>query len=199
MKRKITFSLILTMCWALAWSQTRQVTGRVLSDSASQPVAGASVTLKGTKTSTSTGNDGAYTITVPASGGTLVFSSVGFTTKEAAIGSGSTVDVTLATSTGAALSDIVVVGYQSVRRRDLTGSVSSVSSRQIKDVPLASAAEAIQGRLAGVQVTSSEGAPGAEIVVRVRGGGSITQDNAPLYIVDGVQVENALNVIAPQD
>ena len=199
MKCKIAFSLLLTFFCALAWGQTRQLSGRVISDSASQPLPGVTVTLKGTATRTSTNNDGAYTITVPASGGTLVFSSIGFTAQEVAIGNRTSVDVTLATSAGSALSDVVVVGYQSVRRRDLTGSVSSVSSRQIKDVPLASAAEAIQGRLAGVQVTSSEGAPGAEILIRVRGGGSITQDNSPLYIVDGVQVENALNVIAPQD
>ena len=97
------------------------------------------------------------------------------------------------------LEDVVVVGYSSIRRRELTGSVSSLSSKQIKDVPLSNAAEALQGRLAGVKATSSEGAPGADIIIRVRGGGSITQDNSPLYIVDGVQVENALNVISPQD
>jgi TonB-linked SusC/RagA family outer membrane protein len=199
MNRKLAFSLLLTLSWAFAWSQARQVSGRVLSDSAQQPVSGATVTLRGTGTSTSTNNEGRYTISVPSSGGTLVFSSVGFTTQNATVGNRLTIDVTLATSAGAALSDVVVVGYASVRRRDLTGSVSSVSQRQIKDVPLASAAEALQGRLAGVQVTSAEGAPGAEVVIRVRGGGSITQDNAPLYIVDGVQVENALSVIAPQD
>lgn len=199
MKRKIALLFLLTFCWAFAWSQTRQVTGRVLSESARLPVAGVTITLKGSRTSTSTTNEGTYTITVPATGGTLVFSSIGFNSQEVSVGNRSTIDVTLATAAGSSLSDIVVVGYQAVRRRDLTGSVSSVSQRQIKDVPLASAAEAIQGRLAGVQVTSSEGAPGADVVIRVRGGGSITQDNSPLYIVDGVQVENALSVIAPQD
>lgn len=197
MQIKLALFIISTLFWAFAWGQARQVTGRVLSDSARQPIAGATVTLKGAATSTSTNNEGVYSINVPSAGGTLVFSSIGFTTQEIAIGNRSSINVTLATASGAM--DVVVVGYQAVRRRDLTGSVSSVSQRQIKDVPLASAAEAIQGRLAGVQVTSSEGAPGAEVVIRVRGGGSITQDNSPLYIVDGVQVENALNVIAPQD
>ncbi len=199
MEKKIALSLMVMFCWVAAFTQARQVTGRVLSDSARQPVAGATVTLKGTGTSTSTNNEGAYSIAVPGTGATLVFTSIGFTTQEVSVGNRTSVDVTLSTSAGAALADVVVVGYQAVRRRDLTGSVSSVSAKQIKDVPLASAAEAIQGRLAGVQVTSSEGAPGAEILIRVRGGGSITQDNSPLYIVDGVQVENALNVIAPQD
>src|SRR4029079_19496131 len=97
------------------------------------------------------------------------------------------------------LNDVVVIGYSSIKRKDLTGSVSSISSKQLKDFPLASAAEAIQGKLAGVTAVASEGAPGADIIIRVRGGGSITQDNSPLYIVDGVQVENALNLISPQD
>jgi len=97
------------------------------------------------------------------------------------------------------MNDVVVVGYASQRRRDLTGSISSVGAKQLKDIPLSSAAEALTGKLAGVQVTTTEGAPGADVLIRIRGGGSITQDNAPIYIVDGVQVENALSVISPQD
>jgi len=97
------------------------------------------------------------------------------------------------------LDDVVVVGYGISRRRDLTGPIASISSKELKDNPLSSTAEALQGKLAGVQFTTSEGAPGAEVIVRIRGGNSITQDNSPMYIVDGVQVENALAVIAPQD
>ena len=198
---KVRFALSLLLCFfaGIAWSQTRQVTGRVLSDSAATALTGVTVTLKGTGTSTATNSDGRYSISVPQNGGTLVFSFVGYNAQEVSIGNRSTIDVTLATSAGNTLSDVVVVGYQTVRRRDLTGSVSSVNARQIKDVPLSSAAEVLQGRLAGVQVIASEGAPGSELLVRVRGGGSITQDNSPLYIVDGVQVDNALSVIAPQD
>ena len=81
----------------------------------------------------------------------------------------------------------------------MTSSVSSVGAKQLKDIPLTNAAEALTGRLAGVRVTTSEGAPGADIQIRVRGGGSITQDNSPIYVVDGIQVENALNFISPQD
>ena len=128
----------------------------------------------------------------------MVFSSVGYSSQDVTIGNRTVVDVRL-TSSAAALSDVVVVGYSAVRRKDLSGSVSSVTSKQIKDIPLSSAAEALQGKLAGVQIVTAEGAPGSDIIVRVRGGSSITQDNAPLYIVDGVQVENALSVIAPQD
>jgi TonB-linked SusC/RagA family outer membrane protein len=198
MKSKIAFTLLLAVCWTLAWSQTRQVTGRVVSDSAQLPLGGVTVTVKGTTNSTATNNDGNYSITVSPSA-TLVFSSVGFTSREVAVGNQSVINVTLNTSAGAALSDVVVVGYATVRRRDLTGSVSSVSASQLKDIPITNAAEALTGRLAGVQVTTTEGAPGADVVIRVRGGGSITQDNSPIYIVDGVQVENALQFISPQD
>ncbi len=97
------------------------------------------------------------------------------------------------------LDDVVVVGYGTIKRRDLTGPVASITAKELKDIPLSSAAEALQGKLAGVQFSVSEGAPGAEVIVRIRGGNSITQDNSPIYIVDGVQVENALSVIAPQD
>ncbi|WP_431210554.1 TonB-dependent receptor plug domain-containing protein [Puia sp. P3] len=98
-----------------------------------------------------------------------------------------------------ALEDVVVIGYQSVRRRDVLASVSSIGSRQLRDIPLNSAEEALAGRLAGVQVTGSEGSPNAQVMIRVRGGGSITQDNSPLYIVDGIQLDNALSTISPQD
>lgn len=199
MKQKAFLSFLLMLFCSFAWSQTRQVTGRVTSDSAREAVSGATVAVKGANTITTTNNEGRYTITIPDRNNVvLVFSYVGHGTREITVGDKTTIDVNLAASVSS-LNDVVVVGYTTVRRRDLTGSVSSVNSRQIKDVPLSSAAEVLQGRLAGVQVTSSEGAPGADVLVRVRGGGSITQDNSPLYIVDGVQVENALSVIAPQD
>ena len=127
----------------------------------------------------------------------LVFSFVGYAAQEIAVGSKTTVNATL--SSTEATMDVVVIGYQTVRRRDVTGSVSSVNARQLKDIPVNSAAEALAGRLAGVQVTGTEGTPNAEVLIRVRGGGSITGDNSPLYIIDGVQVENALSVISPQD
>lgn len=96
------------------------------------------------------------------------------------------------------LNDVVVIGYGTVKRKDLTGAVSSISEEQLKDLPVTSVLQAIQGRLPGVNVTVTEGSPDAAINVRVRGGGSITQDNSPLYIVDGFQVAN-INNIAPQD
>jgi TonB-linked SusC/RagA family outer membrane protein len=93
----------------------------------------------------------------------------------------------------------VVIGYQTVRRKDLLASVSSVGAKDLKDIPINSAAEALNGRLAGVTATTAEGSPDAEVRIRVRGGMSITGDNSPLYVIDGVQVENGLSTISPQD
>ncbi len=115
------------------------------------------------------------------------------------MGSKTSINITLVSDVQS-LDDVVVIGYGEVRRGDVTGSVSSVNAQQLKDIPVNSAAEALTGRLAGVQLTSAEGTPGnTNVQIRVRGGGSITQDNSPLFVVDGIQIENALSVIAPQD
>ncbi len=179
-------------------AQTKQVAGKVTDDTGA-PLSGVSVLVKGAKTGVQTNADGNFAIPVTGGGPvSLVFSYTGFKPFTLATSGSDPVAVKMEKETSS-LEDVVVVGYSTVRRRDLTGAVSSVSAKQLKDIPLSSAAEALQGRLAGVQATSTEGAPGADIIIRVRGGGSITQDNAPLYIVDGVQVENALSVISPQD
>ena len=179
-------------------AQGKQITGTVTTSENNQAASGITITVKGGKTSTTTDAQGNFKITVDNKATTLVFTSASFVTYEAAISGRTVIDVVM-TPDVKAIDDVVVVGYTTVKRKDLTGSVSSINSKQLKDFPLSSAAEALQGKLAGVQLTSSEGAPGAEIIVRVRGGGSITQDNSPLYIVDGVQVENALSVLSPQD
>lgn len=182
----------------LLLAQGREITGTVTSSENKQGLPGVTVTVKGTKTATTTDAQGNYKLNVDGKATTLVFSSASFISYEAAINGRTVITVELIAEVKA-LDDVVVVGYSTIKRKDLTGSVSSVNSKQLKDFPLSSAAEALQGKLAGVQLTSSEGAPGADIIVRVRGGGSITQDNSPLYIVDGVQVENALSVLSPQD
>ncbi len=199
-KFKFTATALLILIFypgSQVFAQTNQVTGKVLSPN-KQPIAGVTVSVKGANTATSTNSQGEYRINISKPTDVLVFSSSGFLSFEAPVNNRTVIDAELAADVRD-LEDVVVVGYSTVRRRDLTGSVSSVSSKQLKDIPLSSAAEALQGRLAGVTATASEGAPGADIIIRVRGGGSITQDNSPLYIVDGIQVENALSVIAPQD
>src|SRR5215218_7384354 len=198
MKRKFCLSLFACLSFVFAWSQTRQVTGRVVSDSA-RALSGVNVTVKGSTSGTSTDNQGRYSISVPeGTNVVLVFSSVGFGTQEVAVGNRTTIDQTLY-STSAALQDVVVIGYQTVRRRDVLASVASIGAKDLKDIPINNAAEALNGRLAGVTATTSEGSPDANVRIRIRGGMSITGSNEPLYVIDGVQVESGLSTISPQD
>src|SRR5665647_259350 len=198
MKSKFYFFLLLLFSFTTAMSQSKTVTGKVTSGNG-EDLSGVTVTIKGTKTATTTNATGQYSIKVPENGkAVLEFSYVGSQTKEVTVGTRSNIDISLV-QTSSTLNDVVVVGYGSVKRKDLTGSVSSISAKDLKDIPVNSAAEMLNGRLAGVTATTSEGSPDAQISIRVRGGMSITGDNTPLYIVDGVQVENALSTIAPQD
>ncbi|BAV04504.1 TonB-linked outer membrane protein, SusC/RagA family [Filimonas lacunae] len=194
-KTTLLVSFILSVCALFA--QTRSLQGKV-TDEKGAPLGGVSVMLKGAKVGTQTNDAGTFTLNTTAAGTVeLVFSYTGY--KSITVSTdGKDVSVRLDKDAND-LNDIVVVGYQTVRRKDLTGSVSSVGAKQLKDVPMNSAAQALAGRLAGVQITGTEGSPDAAVTIRVRGGGSITQDNSPLYIIDGIQVENGLNAISPQD
>jgi TonB-linked SusC/RagA family outer membrane protein len=199
MKKKILLILFAALGFLTSRAQTITITGRVFGDSLNMPLPGVSVAVAETKQGVSTDGNGHFSVTVSGRNSVrLVFSYMGYLSQTLSASGGKPLVVQLQKEERT-LDQVVVVGYSSVQRRDVTGAVSSVGARQFKDVPVSSAAQILQGRLAGVQVVSSEGAPGAEVVIRVRGGGSITQDNSPLYIVDGVQVENALSVIAPQD
>lgn len=200
LKKAGTCLLILILCSPLnqLLAQNKTITGTVSSADNSQPLDGITVSVKGTKTATTTDSKGNYKITVTGNNAVLVFSSASYLNIELPVGNNSTVDASLQPD-AKALNDVVVIGYQTVRRKDLLASVSSVGARELKDIPINSAAEALNGRLAGVTATTSEGSPDAEIRIRVRGGMSITGDNSPLYVVDGVQIENALSTISPQD
>tara|TARA_R110000751_G_scaffold94540_5_gene184512 strand:+ start:4880 stop:8167 length:3288 start_codon:yes stop_codon:yes gene_type:complete len=178
-------------------SEFEEISGTV-TDADGIPLGGVTVLEKGTTNGVVTDFDGNYSIDVVSEDSILVFSYIGFQTISEEVGERRIVNITLQPDT-VALDDLIVVGYSKVSREELTSAVSSVNSEQIKDIPLNSAAEAIQGRLAGVQVSTTEGAPGADVTIRVRGGTSITQDNSPLYIVDGIQVENALSILSPQE
>lgn len=198
MKKTLLLFLGLLCFVFSSFAQTRQIRGKVV-DESGNPVPGVSVTVQGTTTGVQTDTEGNFAITTATSGRvTLQLSSAGYETQTIATDGSQAVSATLVKAI-ATLDDVVVIGYQSVRRKDLTSSVSSISARDLKDIPINSTAEALTGRLAGVQITQSEGSPDATATVRVRGGGSITQDNSPLYVVDGIQVENALSVLAPQD
>lgn len=193
------FLFLLTAFYpAHLFAQGRQITGTVTSSENKQPAAGVTVSVKGTLTATTTDAQGHFKITVDNKATTLVFTSASFVSFEASISGSTTINVEL-TPDVKSLGDVVVIGYQTVKRKDLLASVSSVSAKDLKDIPINSAAEALNGRLAGVTATTSEGSPDATIRIRVRGGMSITGDNNPLFIIDGVQVENGLSFISPQD
>ncbi|RZM20869.1 MAG: SusC/RagA family TonB-linked outer membrane protein, partial [Pedobacter sp.] len=197
MSKRILLFTCLLMLSVISFAQTKMVKGTI-TDENGAAIASVNVTPRGSRQGTQTDAQGNFTINVPANTSVLNLSSVGFTSQQVNIAGRDNITVTLQRAV-AREDEVVVVGYQTVRRKDLTGSVSSVGAKELKDIPLSNAAEALQGRVAGVQATVTEGAPGADVVVRVRGGGSITQDNNPLYIVDGIQVDNALSIIPPQD
>ena len=198
MKRSICLALIACLFSAFSWAQNRQVTGQVMSDS-SRPLGGVNVSVKGTSTAVSTNEEGQFSISIPNRDNVvLTFSSVGYTTQDLSVGNKRVVNVTLNATANAMEEVVVQIGYQGIKRKDVSGTVSSIQAKDLEKIPVSSAAEALTGRLPGVQVLTTDGAPGADIVIRVRGGGSITQDNSPLYIVDGFPVNN-INDIAPSD
>jgi TonB-linked SusC/RagA family outer membrane protein len=196
--KKVLLQTLLMFLLGSAWAQTRTVIGTVTGKSA-ETVVGATVLVKGTSTATSTDVNGKYKINIPTIGAvTLVFRSLGYKLQEVAVGSRTEVNVVL-DDDSKLLNEVVAIGYQTVTRRDLASAVSSVSAKDLRDNPTLSAAEALQGKLAGVQITVADGQPGAAADINIRGRTSITQSGSPLYVVDGVQIDGALNVLSPQD
>ena len=180
---------------AHAQAQTKKVSGTVLGD-ANDPLAGVTVTLANSSAAAQTDGNGHFSILVRSSGDQqLAFSHTGYISQTVSAKDGMIVTLFKNVVAG---DEVVVIGYGTARRKDLTGAVSSIKGQELEKSPVVNMAEALTGRLPGVQVTTVDGAPGAEIVIRVRGGGSITQDNAPLYIVDGFIVDN-LNDISSAD
>ena len=162
-------SMLILGLFATAFAaQAQQIKG-VVTDTNGEPQIGVSVFVEGTTLGVSTGIDGDYTINIPdAKGKTLVFSMIGLATKEVVIGNSTTINVTLEADANF-LDETVVIGYATVKRRDLMGSVTSVGSDAITAVPVATVGEALTGKMAGVQVTTTEGDPDADIKIRVRG------------------------------
>jgi len=179
-------------------AQNRQLTGTIKDKADGQPLVGVSITIKDSKTGASTDGNGVFKISIPSKGAVLTFTYIGYKTKTIGVTDQSKLNLTLEEDANTLQEVTVNVGYGVVRKKDLTGAVSSVGADVIAAAPVSSALEAIQGRVAGVNIASTEGSPDAELVVRVRGGGSITGDNSPLYIVDGFPVASIAD-IAPQD
>jgi len=196
MNKLLLFITILLIVPFSLLAQNKTIKGKVV-DESGNPVSGVNVIPTGSGKGTQTDKDGNFSISI-AGNADLIFSSVGYGVVTVSPGTNTTLAVTMKKE-AITQEDLVVVGYSTVKRKDLTAAVSSVTAKDLKDNPLNSAAAALTGRLAGVQVTSSEGAPGADVDIYVRGRNSITQSGSPLYIVDGIQIDNALSVISPQD
>jgi len=169
----------------------------MVTDSKGEPLTGVTVLLKGSATGTTTDVSGKFTLeTGSASKPILVFSYIGYATQEVTVTSSAELNVVMAES-NVQLSELVVVGYGSQKKRDLTGSVSSVNTKELKTLPVPSIGDALQGRSAGVQILSS-GTPGNDVTLRVRGTGTINNSN-PLLVIDGVPTNVPLNTISPDD
>jgi TonB-linked SusC/RagA family outer membrane protein len=184
-----TFSLVQAQ-------QTNEISGKVV-DETDQPMPGVNVVVKGVKIGTVTNYNGFYTLKVsnPASA-IIVFSFIGMNSKEEKVGNTKIINVKLVTSS-TELNEVVAVGYGNMKRKDLTGSVVSVNAEEMAKVPTSDVAQALAGRVSGLLVSQSQGAPGSDISIRVRGGISITGDNNPLYIIDGFPSEDGLSSLDP--
>src|SRR5205809_124155 len=206
--RKLLQSIFLTGMLLLsqfAFAQDRVVTGRV-TDSTGNGLASITVTGRGTRVATQTSNDGAFRLTVPATVDALIFTSVGFTTLQVPIPANNSMNVSLF-GTASSLNEVVVIGYGTRLKKDLTGSVTAITAKDFNKGSITTPEQLIAGKVAGVQITSNGGAPGSGSTIRIRGGASLNASNDPLIVIDGVPVDNtgiagaanALALINPND
>lgn len=192
--RVLPFVVMLFACIAVN-AQQISVSGTV-SENTGEPIIGATVSQTGTSNATMTDANGNYTLNVPGDG-TLTVSFVGYSQQTINVNGRNVINITLLED-ATQLQEVVAIGYGTVQRKDVTTSISSVTTRDINERPIISTGQAIQGRAAGVYVVQPNGAPGGETVIRVRGTTSMNADNSPLYVVDGVPVDN-MNFLAPTD
>jgi len=191
------FTLLIFLSLTSFSQNTFKVTGKV-SDEAGKPLEGATVTVKGTTTSTVSRADGNFEINAPSSDATLIFSFVGFTDQEVALNGKSTVSVTLASASGS-LDEVVVTGYATVKRKDLTGSIGGINAKDIRARQADNALKAMQGKIAGVDISSNE-RPGTVDSIRIRGERSLYATNTPLYVVDNIPLASGgIEYLNPND
>lgn len=179
--------LFMALCSVSTYAQVKSVSG-VITDEVGLPLPGANVLEKGTQNGATTDFDGRYTIKASPNS-KLVISYVGYKTIEIAVGTQATISVSLSPDMQQ-LDDVVVIGYGTVRKKDLTGSVASVKMDKLVEAPVANFDQALAGRVAGVQVNSTSGEPGAGMEITIRGGNTVNGDNSPLYVLDGFIIEN---------
>ena len=173
------------------------ITGKVTDDNG-QALPGVSVVLKGSTTGTTTNAAGEYSLTTPGTTGTLVFSYVGFLSVEESINGRSTINIKMATDTKS-LSEVVVVGYGSQTKKEITGAVQTVSAQEIKDIPVSQISQKLQGRLAGVQINQTTGKPGQGMNIRIRGQLSVSGGSDPLYVIDGFPITGSIGALNPDE
>jgi len=198
--------LLLMVFFQTGFAQSRTISGKVTDSKDGSPVPNASVLVKGTNQGTTTDAGGNFRIVVDNNDAILIISSVGFVQLEFPVGSQTVVSIALS-SAQSTLSEVVVVGYGTVRKRDLTGAVATVSSKDFVKGALQTPEQLIAGKVAGVQITPNSGAPGSGSRIRIRGGASLNASNDPLIVIDGVPVDNGgiagatnpLNLINPND
>jgi TonB-linked SusC/RagA family outer membrane protein len=184
---KILLFMLACMSYAILHAQTRIISGTVTGSDDEQPLVGATVMLEGTSSGTTTDIDGKYSITVPVSGGTLLFSYVGYNTQNASIGASNIIDITLQVI-NEILDDVVVVGYGTEIKSQVTGSISQVKAEDIELTPVSTVEQALQGKAAGVFIEANNGKVGGAMKIRIRGSSSINAGNQPLFVVDGVPI-----------
>jgi TonB-linked SusC/RagA family outer membrane protein len=194
--KKFQLTFILLLLGILSGFAQSNISGTI-TGTTGEPLIGASVVLKGTSNGAITDLDGKYALKIPSQSGTLIVSFVGYESKEVAIGSSSVIDVTL--SEGSALNEVVVVGYGTQKKSQTTGAISSLNSRQLTEMPITNVAQALQGRVAGVDVAQSGSKPGSTPTIRVRGRRSFRASNDPLYVVDGVPISGGYEDLNPND
>jgi TonB-linked SusC/RagA family outer membrane protein len=174
---------------ANSYAQNKVVTGKVTDSKDGSGVQGVTVTAKGTRTATQTSADGIFNISVPGTVKSLIFSSVGYASQEVSIEGKTSVDVSFVV-TNASLNEVVVTGYGTTRKRDLTTSVANVTSKDFQKGMLTTPEQLIAGKVAGVSVISNNGRPGSGSTIRIRGGSSLIASNDPLIVIDGVPLDN---------
>ncbi|HET6996742.1 MAG TPA: TonB-dependent receptor plug domain-containing protein, partial [Chitinophagaceae bacterium] len=183
------FTVSFFVLQASAHAQDKTVTGKVTDSKDGTPVVGASVQAKGTRVGTTTKNDGTFSITVPSSATTLVISSIGYELQEVSVAGTTTVEISFVPTAGASLNEVVVTGYGTARRKDLTGSIGSVKEKDFNKGVFTSADQLFQGKVAGVQVLNNSGQPGGAATIKIRGNSAVTGKGQPLFVVDGVELD----------
>lgn len=188
LRKRGLIGIMMLLCRISLLTAQTLVKGTV-DDSTGEAIPGASIQVKGSSQGTVTDLNGRFTLNLPNRNATLVVSFIGYTTVEVKADSRQPMRVTLKEDTRT-LDEVVVIGYQEIRRKDLTGSVGKVPVSELLRTPSASFGETLGGRIAGVNVSSGEGMPGGQMNIVIRGNNSLTQDNAPLYVIDGFPVED---------